>query len=123
MVTYWRGQFDGTRLTSHGRGFDKWDYEGLGNAIEGLKKKLQNGIPAVILVDWGAAGKPWGGHWTVAFAYNAMNLFVTNWDNEKGADGDQFELSWDIVPKLMSGMLTVAGGMSGRGNFQFLTLT
>ncbi len=69
-----------------------------GGGIESLKATIRAGHPAAVMLDianmggWGGAS---GGHWTVAFAYDSLYVYLSNWPTARHrTTWGEFAVAW-----------------------------
>lgn len=80
----------------------QYDYETIRTTAQ-LKQRLDQGLPVLLMLQV-TGGKFWkweipGGHWVVAWGYDADNIYLTNWGS---MNWDEFHKSWNgIIPKLI----------------------
>lgn len=80
----------------------------------GLKNALSLKKPCIVMLDVGAISeegwKVWGGHWTVAYAYDNTNIYLTNWNPDSHGTWDGGKCTWAAFRKAWNTWLTQTNG-------------
>ena len=79
----------------------------------GLKNALNQSKPCIIMLDVGAIpeeGWGWGGHWVVAYGYDAYNIYLTNWNGNPQGYADGGKCTWTAFRKAWNAQLARANG-------------
>jgi hypothetical protein len=79
----------------------------------GLRNALNQSKPCIVMLDVGAIpeeGWGWGGHWVVAYGYDAYNIYLTNWNGDAQGYDDGGKCTWTAFRKAWTAQLARANG-------------
>lgn len=91
--------------------------------LDEMKEYIKLGYPAILMVDVGAVGDRWGGHWVVAYAYDDDGIYITNWDFGSEYVGylthAELNRAWGLDPDPNTGWIVKASGAAGVAMIAF----